>query len=50
MKTLNDVEINLCNGKAAQMPSTRKIYVLCTVIPFLLFWGETSPSLLCKKK
>jgi hypothetical protein len=39
MKTLNDVEINLFNGKAARMPSTRKIYVLCTVIPFLLFWG-----------
>lgn len=39
MRTVNDVEINLSNGKAAQMPSTRKIYVLCTVIPFLLFWG-----------
>ena len=44
MRTVNDVEINLCNGKAAQMPSTRKIYVLCTVIPFL-FLGRDSVSL-----
>ncbi|SHL42060.1 hypothetical protein SAMN05720487_11393 [Fibrobacter sp. UWT2] len=39
MKKVKDAEINLSDGKAAQMPSTRKIYVLCTVIPFLLFWG-----------
>ena len=44
MKKVKDAEINLSDGKAAQISSMRKIYILCTVIPFLLFWGGiTSP-------
>jgi hypothetical protein len=39
MKTVENVEINLSNGKTAKMPSMRKICVLCTIIPFILFWG-----------
>ena len=44
MKTVKDVEINLNQSKVVKMPSMRKIYVLCAVIPFVLFWaGITSP-------
>lgn len=39
-----DIEFELNQGKVVKMPSMRKIYVLCTVIPFVLFWaGITSP-------
>ena len=44
MKTSKDIEFELNQGKVVKMPSTRKIYILCTVIPFILFWtGITSP-------
>lgn len=44
MKTSKDIEFELSLGKVVKMPSMRKIYVLCAVIPFVLFWaGVTSP-------
>lgn len=44
MKMSKDIEFELNQGKDVKMPSMRKIYVLCSVIPFVLFWaGITSP-------
>lgn len=44
MKTSKDIEFELNQGKDVKIPSMRKIYVLCSVIPFVLFWaGVTSP-------
>lgn len=42
MKKVKDVKLG--TGLNAGLPSIRKIYVLCAVIPFILFWtGITSP-------